>query len=203
MHKRKLHHVFVALRRFGYRYLVLALCVSSITAIFALRSNNVTVLKLRDEVLLSDKNNGDVEGALRKLRIYMYGHMNTNLASGSSAVRPPIQLKYRYERLVQAERQRVSEETLKVNADAQSICEQKFPKSAGGTTARIPCVENYISTHTPVERQIPDSLYKFDFVSPRWSPDLAGWSIAVSVVLAFIIVLRFVIEYGLRHHLKN
>ena len=41
-------------------------------------------------------------------------------------------------------------------------------------------------------------LYQFDFVSPRWSPDLAGWSLlAVPLGLASF-VFTAVDRYGLK-----
>ena len=38
-----------------------------------------------------------------------------------------------------------------------------------------------------------EGLYKFDFVSAKWSPDLAGWSLVVAVasLVGFIISLLY------------
>lgn len=67
--------------------------VASIVCVFALRANNLKALELRDNVVAVDKQNGDIEAALRELRTFVYGHMNTNLSSGPNAIKPPIQLK--------------------------------------------------------------------------------------------------------------
>lgn len=166
--------------------------VFALMSVFALRNNNITALKLRDDVLAADKANGDVEGALKNLRKYMYAHMNTNLSTGPGAIKPPIQLKYRYERLVAAESERVGRQNDKIYTDAQAECEKKFPKGLSGS-GRIPCIKEYIASHGIQQQEIPDSLYKFDFVSPKWSPDLAGWSI----VLASLSLALFVIRFGL------
>src|SRR4051812_14347928 len=103
MNKRHLHHVWRILRHIKPWYFIVLTVVSGAISIMALRHNNVQMVHLRDAVYTADKDNGDVEGALRKLRQYVYSHMNTSLASGPNAIHPPIQLKYTYERLQQAQ----------------------------------------------------------------------------------------------------
>jgi hypothetical protein len=197
MHKRKLHHLLVTLKKLHYWYLLVATLLFAVLAILALRQNNLTAVNLRNEVLKVDQENGDVEAALRKLRTYVYGHMNTSLSSNTS-VYPPIQLKYRYERLVQAEKDRVANaNTNTTYNDAQTYCEQTQPASFYGA-GRLACIQSYIDSH-PVEQQtekpIPDALYKFDFASPIWSPDLAGWSLDAQPVEASpVVVLRGIVR---------
>lgn len=171
---------------------------------FALRQNNLNALRLRDKVLKVDEQNGDVEAALRELRVYMYSHMNTSLSS-PGGVYPPIQLKYRYERLVEAGLAKTSA-TNTVYADAQKYCETTEPESFYGA-GRLTCIRSYIERQ-PNQTQIktpdiPDSLYKFDFASPRWSPDLAGWSIVVAFIFGLLFVVRFCLERWLRWSLKR
>src|SRR5690349_383020 len=72
---------------------------SSLLCVLALRHNNVRMTQLRDAVYVADKNNGDVNAVLNNLRKYVYAHMNTDLSSGSHGIKPPIQLKYTYQRL--------------------------------------------------------------------------------------------------------
>jgi protein tyrosine phosphatase len=67
---------------------------------------------LRDKLLVVDQQDGDVELALRELREHIYSHMNSEL--GGSNVQQPIQLKYRYERLVNAEKVRVTQAMLRL-----------------------------------------------------------------------------------------
>ncbi len=88
MNKRKLHHTWKLLRSVSYWYFLAAFLIFGVTAILALRHNNLTAVALRKEVLRVDKENGDTEAALRKLRKHVYGHMNANLASDTS-VYPP------------------------------------------------------------------------------------------------------------------
>lgn len=197
MNKRHLHHTWKILRKVHYWYFLLAAVACLATGVYALRQNNLGAVRLREQVLEVDKQNGDIEAALRELRSYIYSHMNTSLASSTSAY-PPIQLKYRYERLVKAEQARVdaANKGNTVYNDAQVYCEKTQPQSFYGA-GRLGCIQSYIDSHPAgavvTANQIPDSLYKFDFVSPVWSPDLAGWSL----VLGGICLLLFVVRFGL------
>lgn len=165
---------------------------SSIMATYSLRSNNLTMIQLRERVYEADKQDGNTEFALRELRSYVHAHMNTNLSSGSNSIKPPIQLKHTYERLVTAEKQRVATVNAKVYTDGQNYCEQQNPGSLSGRP-RVPCVEQYVSTNGVKENPIPDSLYKFDFVSPRWSADIAGLSLVVSAISLIITISSWLI----------
>jgi hypothetical protein len=202
MNKRKLHHVWRKTQKLSYRYFLVGFVLWATIAVFALRNNNLTALKLRDEVLQVDQQNGDVEASLRALREFIYGHMNTSLAS-STSVYPPIQLKYRYERLVEAEKAKAPQSN--PTADAQAYCEANFPESFYGA-GRLPCIQNYIDTH-PIQEaappNIPDSLYKFDFASPRWSPDLAGWSIVLAGLFGLTFVISFVLERWMQTQMRS
>lgn len=202
MKKRRLHHLWVKLRPISYWYFLIAFVASAIITVAALRQNNLTALRLRDQVLEVDKQNGDVEGALKDLREYVYGHMNTDLAT-NNGIYPPIQLKYRYERLLAAQEAKAPDNT-KIYNDAQNYCEQQFPSGLSGRN-RLPCIQQYLDSHHAVQPNltIPDSLYKFDFASPVWSPDLAGWSLVAAVIFLLLFIARFSLERWLRHSLNE
>lgn len=201
MDKRRLHHYWRRFQGLSSWYLLGLAVLFGIITIFALRNNNLTALKLRDEVLKVDQQNGDVEASLRKLRSYIYGHMNTDLAS-SSTVYPPIQLKYRYERLVAAQQDASKAANAQIYTEAQKHCEALLPN--GVSLNRVTCIQQYLDAH-PLAAQpaIQDSLYKFDFASPRWSPDLAGWSLVLTIVFGFLFLFRLVLELWMRHQLKT
>jgi len=186
--KDALHHLYSK----PYFPFLAAFLISGIVCIGALRHNNTTMISLREKVYAADQANGDVNTALNSLREYVYGHMNTNLSS-SNGVKPPIQLKYTYERLEADAQQDSGNSNLYI--EAKNYCEQKIPASVSFYgTGRISCVQDYILSHggkaTPT---IPAGLYQFDFVSPSWSPDLAGWSLLATIVflIAFILRLAF------------
>lgn len=191
--KKQLHHIWVRIRRVSYWYFLIVFLISLAISVASLRNNNLNMIKLRDAVAVADEQNGDVEGALRNLREYVYSHMNTNLTSGSTAIKPPIQLKYRYERLLNAEKDRVAAANGNIYNEAQAICEARFPAGVSGGS-RVPCIQDYVSSHGAQEQPIPDALYKFDFVSPLWTPDLAGWSLATSAILLLLFLLRLSFE---------
>jgi len=163
--------------------------ISAIVSILALRHNNQTMVNLRTQVYAADKAGTGVEPALDKLRAYVYGHMNTNLSSGNNSIKPPIQLKYTYDRL-EAQAEAASNNT-KLYSDAEAYCQAQIPTGFSGGV-RVPCITSYIFTHggnAPVT--IPAALYQFDFVSPTWSPDFAGWSAVLTVLLGLATLASF------------
>lgn len=202
MNKRKLHHFMTLLRPVSYWYFVVIFVVSAGLAAVTLRQNNLRAIELRDNVLAVDKQDGDIEAALRGLREYTYSHMNARLSS-DTGVYPPIQLKYRYERLTQAEKQRVEASKKDVYDEAQRYCESQY--GAGALReARVPCVQKYIDNHAAKQTEaqaIPDAMYKFDFVSPIWSPDLAGWSLVVAGVAFILLITRLAAGAWVKHQL--
>jgi hypothetical protein len=151
------------------------------------------MVKLRQAVYTADKNNGDVNAALNKLRAYVYTHMNTDLSSGGNNIEPPIQLQYTYQRLYDAQVNQVQSANQQLYTDAENYC-QSINHAYFGTT-RVPCVQNYVINHglKQANINIPAGLYEFDFVSPAWSPDLAGFSLLFTAIFlaAFFTKLYF------------
>lgn len=199
MNKRYLHHVWTKLRRIKPWYFLVIAIIASFTCVFALRANNQHMVELREAVYVADKDNGDVNGALRNLQAYVTAHMNTNLSTGANTVYPPIQLKYTYDRLVQA--QQASQNGDELYAEAQRVCEQQNPVSLSGGN-RIPCIEQYVQSHggAQVPVNVPDALYKFSFVSPSWSPDLAGWSLVVASLSWLLFIVSFLVSRWFKRH---
>lgn len=195
--KKQLHHLWTRFRAVRPLHLVLAVVIMSGVSALALRANNQRMLELRQAVFVADERGGDVEATLRELRQHVYTHMNTNLASGSNAVYPPIQLKYTYERLLAEAQADAKAQNAQVYTEAQAYCEQQYPDSFSGGP-RVPCIRDYVASHNVATPTIPDSLYKFDFVSPRWSPDLAGWSIVVTGLLIVALLVRLLVPVILR-----
>lgn len=153
--------------------------ISGAIFVTSLRSNYSRMVALRNEVYTADKNNTDVSAALNSLRSYVVSHMNTDLSSGVS-VSPPIQLQYTYERLLATQANAQSGNS-KIYTDAENYCQTQVPNGFSGRY-RIPCVENYISTHSLTKINIDPSLYEFDFVSPSWSADRAGIAMLTTIL---------------------
>ena len=160
------------------------------------------MVKLRAEVYAADQAGGDVNKALNNLREYVYGHMNTNLSSGGNAIKPPIQLKYTYERLLEAEQQKNASSNSQIYTDAQNYCQTLVPAGASGR-GRIPCVQDYVTSRGVKTTPIPTGLYQFDFVSPTWSPDLAGWSIVFAGLALGGFSYTFLLNWLTRRKVKE
>ncbi|HSX28946.1 MAG TPA: hypothetical protein VLE73_00135 [Candidatus Saccharimonadales bacterium] len=148
----------------------------------------------------TDPQNGNIEQALQQLRAYVGQHMNTDLTK-DNGVYPPIQLVHTYERLKATEQARVNAVNSQVYTEAQVQCEAQLPSGLSGRT-RIPCIEQYVKDHGVAPKAIPADLYKFDFVSPRWSPDLAGWSMVLALLFGLLTAIRFAAA-RLLHHLTR
>jgi hypothetical protein len=175
---------------------------SAAVCVISLRHNNETMIKLRSAVYAADKNNGDVNTALNNLRRYVYGHMNTNLSSGGNAIKPPIQLKYTYERLQAAEQKHADDANTSVYTQAQTYCQQQNSVDFSGRN-RVPCITDYVTTHGQKANTTPVALYEFDFVSPVWSPDLAGWSLVTSVLLFVLFISSLLLDRLVSSKLKT
>ena len=193
MNKRRLHHTWTKFRKIKPWYFLIIALVATVVAVFALRSNNQQMLVLREKVYSADKANGDTETALRNLQIYVTTHMNTNLSAGKNSVYPPIQLKYTYDRLVEAQSKQTSQSNEQIYTEAQRVCEQQNSRDVSGRN-RVPCIQQYVQSRTtiPQATSVPDALYKFSFVTPKWSPDLAGWSIVVALLSYLLFIFSFI-----------
>ncbi len=78
-------------------------------------------------------------------------------------------------------------------SQAQAHCEALNHTDFSGHN-RVPCIEQYVLEHGNSGKKapaIPDALYKFSFASPRWSPDLAGWSMALAALSGLLFVVTF------------
>lgn len=201
MNNRKLHHYYTIIRPIRSWYLLVVALVFAALAVHGLRENYSKMADLREAVYVADRQNGDVEAALAKLREHVHAHMNTNLSSGNNAIKPPIQLKARYERLVKTESERVKQLNRQVTARGEQICAQRFP-ATGYNAPRVDCIQKNFAANAVQEKSIPDSLYKFDFISPRWSPDLAGISILFSAFFFTLFLTRWLAGIYIRRRLE-
>lgn len=185
--------LFSFLGRVPRKLFLVLFIISALVSVYALRHNNLTMIKLRNAVYEADKSGGDVNTALNNLRQYVYAHMNTNLSSGGNAIKPPIQLKYTYERLQSAAEAAINNKSL--YTDAENYCQAQIPASVSiSGRGRISCVQDYITSHGGKKApQIPAALYEFDFISPTWSPDLAGWSLVAAVIFLGLFVARSIL----------
>lgn len=200
MDKRTLHHLWTRLRFIKSWYFLVLAVLSLAICLMALRANNQRMLQLREAVFTADRNATDIQKPLKELQSYVTSHMNTDLSVGKNPVYPPIQLQYTYERLLAAKSQEIANSNSQLYTDAQRYCEQQNSSDFSGRN-RVPCITQYVeSRSTQTMPTIPNDLYKFSFASPKWSPDLAGWSLLLTVVFTFLFIVTFISRRLLRHY---
>ena len=200
MNKRHLHHVWRFLRKINPLYFLLIAIIFGTIAVFALRHNNQEMVRLRAAVYTADEKNGDVKAAIQALRTYIYAHMNTSLTTGANAVHPPIQLKYTYLGLQEKAQDKLRETNAVLYITAKDYCEGLNSKDFSGRN-RVPCVEEYVLSHGATLEKIPEGLYKFDFTSAKWSPDLAGWSLIIAGLALPLFVLSAAYHWWAKKYL--
>jgi hypothetical protein len=158
------------------------------SSVYGLVSNSRGAKQRYDTLIAVDQAGGDVETALNELRVYIYNHMNTQIGS-DLGVKPPIQLKGTYERLVAVEEARIAKENEPLYARAQADCETRLPNGFSGSN-RTECIEAFVDANGVEVNSIEDDFYKFDFVPPRWSPDIAGLSMLFAVLFGLMFALE-------------
>ncbi len=188
-------------RIFALILLVALFITSSYISLRAYIGNSAEAKKRYETLLAVDAAGGDVEKALFDLRQFVYGHMNTTIGS-ETGVKPPIQLSGTYKRLVDAEKARVKQANDELYNKAQTDCERRFPAGLSGSN-RIPCITEYVTQNAVKEQAIPEGLYKYDFVSPLWSPDVAGFGILISAVLGIVLLYQLYSYESFRRHLRT
>lgn len=198
MTKRNLRRV----RRIGVFTLnAAALVYTTASAVFALRENNAKSGELYQSLQAADTAGVGVEEALIALQTHVNTHMNASPLPqlGDNA---PVQLSQSYQRAKIAEQARATSERERVNAEAIAYCEAQFGRS--NLVTRTQCVADYSTAH-PVqsEREPVADLYRYDFISPMWTPDRAGWLIVVSVILATTLVLQVATRLVARIFIKQ
>jgi len=190
-----------------WQLIVLLVIVGFISATF-LRLNNIGMLERRDAVLSADKQ-GDEQTTIQRLydlQRHVSGHMNTDIGRG-------VYLEASYNRDVQnwqTSQYGDANPNGNIYKKAQEICAPRFKNYSAAylqcTTselAKFPAAANP-ATDTSKPRQ---EAYIHSFASPLWSPDFAGWSVLVFIIILGLIFVRFIsigiLALLLRKHYKT
>jgi hypothetical protein len=200
MKKRTLHHIWRYSRKVHPVFFLIPALVFTVICVKALQHNNLAMGRLRQAVFTADKENGDVEGALRALRVHVYSHMNTSLDTGHNGPHPPIQLKYTYERLQAEQQKQLSANNSSLYNKALEQCNTEGHTVSAEDT--IACIENKSAAQGVQLAEVPDALYKFDFVAAKWSPDLAGWSLVAAVLCSLACIGSIIYRVAMKRYLK-
>lgn len=200
---KKQHITHKSRHRLTILVLLVAFIISFGITAQAYVGNSRQAKALYDKLIATDAAGGDVELALKELRTYIYSHMNTTIGS-PTGVKPPIQLKGTYDRLVAAEQGRVKQVNDDLYARAQKECERLIPNGLSGRV-RVECITNFVTTNgtnETKEQTIPEGLYKYDFVSPTWSSDLAGIGMIVTTLLGIALTYNIIVYRRLLFHAR-
>lgn len=184
-----------------WQLFVLLILVGFIAATF-LRLNNIGMVQRRDAVAQADKS-GDVvaiQARLFDLQRYVSSHMNTAMGD--------IYLEHQYKRDTESAisiASGASASSGNIYKQAQDVCAPKF---RGYSQAYLQCTLDYLSQFTQSEDPVTNAnlpkadAYRYSFVSPLWSPDFAGFSIVIWLVVLLVIIARFAALFTLKMMLK-
>lgn len=200
--------------------LVILLILTLFIIATALRLNNVGMIRRREAVISADTN-GDREKALKAtqdLANYAYSHMNSGgiVFVEGEGWKVEQNVRVIWEKIYEADYRKVMDESSAKMANnpngniykkTAEICD---PINTGYNRAYFDCFwnelqkysgEDYISN---ADVEIPNpSEYTFTFISPLWTPDLAGWTIVVAVLIIVLIISKLIFEGILRLMLKK
>jgi len=201
MEKHKLYGLWHKYRTISLLIIISGLIIFGLLSIFALRQNNIRMLQLKETVIRVDESGGDVEKALTDLRTHVFSHMNTNMRTGDSS-ELPIQLASRYNKYITEQQARLTASGQPdIYTKAQANCEQTSPT----LTERVNCIQIYVAEHGGQLSEInfpPKDLYTFDFASPKWSPDIAGISLVLTVLFTVLLVVRLIFGFVIKSYLS-
>lgn len=182
--------------------LLLVLVIFTVSTVYFLRQNNLQMIKLRNAVVAADEQDGDVSGTLLLLNKHVFHHMNTEIVR-------PVELVNTYNKQAQAAIEAANKGSGRdIYAEATAACERRgIP-----LTSIAQCAADYAAKNNPGVGQtkinLPDkNRFIYTFATPFWTPDAAGFSLLITVVVFLWVVARFV-EYLLvriivRRRLKN
>lgn len=177
------------LQRIKTWQLVLILILMSLLTATFLRLNNIGMIERRTAVISADKA-GDsevVRARLFDLQRYASSHMNAD-----SGV---VYLAEQYERDTKKAiaAASASENGDNINAKADATCKAQH---AGYSQAYVQCFAAELAKYpsgmnAPDKASLPNSeLYRHSFTSPIWSPDFAGFSVIICVLITLVILAR-------------
>ncbi|MDB5176566.1 MAG: hypothetical protein JWN75_234 [Candidatus Saccharibacteria bacterium] len=185
----------------SWQLVVLLILVGFVAATF-LRLNNIGMVERRDAVLAADKD-GDamvIQTRLYDLQRYVSSHMNADMGS--------IYLESQYKRDSQKIIDAASADgnpNGNIYKKAQDVCAPRFK---GYSQAYLQCTLDYLAQYAPANNPtsavtLPRAdTYRHSFISPLWSPDFAGWTVLIALLIIVMIVARLIGLVALRTILK-
>lgn len=187
-----------------WQLVILLIFACFISATF-LRLNNIGMVQRRQAVYIADTKGDDslIQNRLYDLQRYVSSHMNTNMGKG-------VFLVATYNRDKQAIIAKAASGSRgNIYKKAQEVCSPRF---SSWSPAYVQCTINELAKYPSGKIlndtvNLPTGPYMHNFASPLWSPDFAGWSLVVCVVILIIVIARFIgvviLRLLLRQHYKS
>ena len=178
-----------------WQLLILLVLLGLLAATF-LRLNNIGMVERRTAVLAADKtgDQSSLSNDLYSLQRWSAGHMNAS----SDA----FYLEQTYNRDVKKavrsakDTTNISKVAAKARKAADAVCQKRF---SGYGVGYSQCFAAEFAKAAPSHSDqlaaptLPNpDLYRHEFISPKWSPDFAGWSLVACAVIALVIIARLV-----------
>ena len=187
--KRNIKRSIGWLQRIKTWQLVLILILACLIAATFLRLNNIGMIERRTAVINADKSVDQDITRARLFDLQRYSAVHMNADSGT------VYLAEQYRRDTQAAIEAASarESTNNINAKADAVCKAQF---SGYSQAYVQCFASELAkspsgADSPEKANLPNpSLYRHDFSSPDWSPDFAGFSVLICVLITLVIIAR-------------
>lgn len=189
--KRQVKRSIKDLQRIKTWQLVILLILASFIAATFLRLNNIGMVERRNAVLTADEA-GDETATIQRLydlQRYVSSHMNTDLGRG-------VYLEASYNRALQdwqAAQYGDRNPNGNIYLKAQQVCAPRF---SSYSAAYLQCTTSELAKYPSAEELANGSgrprqeTYIYSAVSPVWSPDFAGWTVVLCLVIALVIVVR-------------
>lgn len=172
-----------------WQLVILLILMGFVSATF-LRLNNIGMLQRRAAVLEADQTGDDnkTKDRLTELQHFVSAHMNTDVGKG-------VYLEYSYNRAYQAALNTASGESNPNGNIYKKVQEVCMPKYKSWSYSYVMCVADELdkypsSGNLTSQISVNQALYVHDFASPAWSPDFAGWSLIICVVILIMILAR-------------
>lgn len=183
--------------------LALIFLLMSFVSASLLRLNNVGMIERRDAVMSADQScdREVLKNRLYDLQRYVSSHMNTDLGSRGVALENLYNCDYQ-EAL--SKQQSYQNEHGNIFQKVQEIC---APRYSSNSQAYKDCVNTELANFPQGQEladlvALPTEPYYHSFVSPKWSPDFAGFAVLITGAIGVIIILRWLSMVIIRIILK-
>lgn len=204
--KRQIRQGIKQLQRVKTWQLVVLLVLMGFVAATFLRLNNIGMAQRRTAVIDADKTGDQVaiKSRLVDLQRYVSSHMNTYMGT--------IYLEEQYKRDTEAANKAAASDNNpngNIFKKAQDICAPKFSDLGHYSLPYQQCVLDELNKY-PAASALTSSLklpkaesYRHSFASPLWSPDFAGFSVLICLLILLVIIARLIGLLVLRILLKS